>query len=134
MVEYTDQTEKKDRLKLGELLVSKGYVTESDVDRALSEQRLRIGEVLIRSDRITAEQLHAALDHQKKEAIKIGAILKDMGYIKSEDLDWALERMKRRLGEILIELGVLKDQDLQRALALQLKVNFRDSSPMERKG
>ena len=37
----------------------------------------------------------------------------------SEDLNWALNRMKRRLGEILIEIGVLKDNELQHALALQ---------------
>jgi hypothetical protein len=42
-----------------------------------------------------------------------------MGYITSEDLNWALNRMKRRLGEILIEIGVLKDFELQNALALQ---------------
>jgi hypothetical protein len=42
-----------------------------------------------------------------------------MGYITSEDLNWALNRMKRRLGEILIEIGVLKDFELQSALALQ---------------
>ena len=42
-----------------------------------------------------------------------------MGYITSEDLNWALDRIKRRLGEVLIELGVLKDEELEDALALQ---------------
>ena len=74
---------------------------------------------MVQSDRITAEQLHTALNHQKKEAIKIGEILKNMGYIKPEDLHWALDRMKRRLGEILIEIGVLKNDELQQALDLQ---------------
>ncbi len=60
-----------------------------------------------------------ALGHQKKESIKIGEICKRMGYVTSEDLNWALNRMKRRLGEILIEIGVLKDDELQDALALQ---------------
>jgi len=100
-------------------LNSKGYITEEELDKALSEQRVRLGEVLVRSDRITAEQLHIALGHQNKESIKIGEICKKMGYITSEDLNWALNRMKRRLGEILIEIGVLKDNELQHALALQ---------------
>ncbi len=50
---------------------------------------------------------------------KIGKILKEMGHITAEDLDWALHRMKRRLGKILIELGIISDQKLQQALALQ---------------
>jgi hypothetical protein len=51
--------------------------------------------------------------------MKIGEICKKLGYISSEDLNWVLNRMKRRLGEILIEIGVLKDNELQDALALQ---------------
>ncbi|MFC1812707.1 hypothetical protein ACFL03_08445 [Thermodesulfobacteriota bacterium] len=105
--------------KIGKILVSKGYITEEELYRALSEQRVRFGEVLVRSDRITAEQLHIALGRQEKESIKIGEICKKMGYITPEDLNWALDRMKRRLGEILIEIGVLKDNELQHALALQ---------------
>ena len=100
-------------------MVSKGYVTEEELNKALSEQRIRLGEALIRSDRISAEQLHIALAHQKKESIKIGEICKKLGYISSEDLDWVLNRMKRRIGEILIEIGVLKDNELQDALDSQ---------------
>ena len=119
MVEHTEENERQDRSKLGQTLVSKGYITEEELDKALSEQKIRLGEILIRSDRITAEQLHIALAHQKKDAIKIGEICKKLEYITSEDLNWALNRMKRRLGEILIEIGVLKDNELQHALALQ---------------
>ena len=119
MVEHSEETARQYKLKLGNALVSKGYITEEELDKALAEQRVRLGEVLLRSDRITAEQLHIALNHQQKESIKIGEICKKMGYITSEDLNWALNRMKRRLGEILIEIGVLKDYELQNALALQ---------------
>jgi len=119
MVEHTEKNRRLYKPKLGETLVSKGYVTEEELNKALSEQRVRLGEALIRSDRITAEQLHIALAHQKKESIKIGEICKKLGYISSEDLNWVLNRMKRRLGEILIEIGVLKDNELQDALALQ---------------
>lgn len=119
MVEDSEEKGRQYKPKLGNTLVSKGYITEEELYKALSEQRVRLGEVLVRSDRITAEQLHIALGHQKKESIKIGEICKKMGYITSEDLNWALNRMKRRLGEILIEIGVLKDFELQNALALQ---------------
>ncbi|MFC1788876.1 hypothetical protein ACFLZE_03075 [Thermodesulfobacteriota bacterium] len=119
MVEHSEEKGRQYKPKLGNTLVSKGYVTEEELYKALSEQRVRLGEVLVRSDRITAEQLHIALSHQKKESIMIGEICKKMGYITSEDLNWALNRMKRRLGEILIEIGVLKNNELQHALALQ---------------
>jgi hypothetical protein len=121
MVEHTEENDRQYKPKLGKTLVSKGYITEEELEKALSEQRVRLGEVLVRSDRITAEQLHIALGHQKEESIKIGEICKKMGYIRSEDLNWALNRMKRRLGEILIEIGVLKDSELQHSLALQKK-------------
>jgi len=119
MVEHNEKNGRQDRPKLGQTLVSKGYITEEELDKALSEQKIRLGEILIRSDRITAEQLHIVLDHQKRESIKIGEICKRMGYVTSEDLNWALNRMKRRLGEILIEIGVLKVDELKHALALQ---------------
>lgn len=119
MVEHTEKNRRQYKPKLGKTLVSKGYITEEELDKALSEQKDRLGEALIRSDRITAEQLHIALAHQNKESIKIGEICKKLGYISSEDLDWVLNRMKRRLGEILIEIGVLKDNELQDALDLQ---------------
>ena len=119
MVEHTEENGWQYKLKLGKTLVSKGYITEEEQDKALSEQRVKLGEVLVRSDRITAEQLDIALGHQKKESIKIGEICKRMGYVTSEDLNWALNRMKRRLGEILIEIGALKVDELQHALDLQ---------------
>ncbi len=119
MVEHTQKNGRQHMHRLGKTLVSKGYITEEELDKALSEQKVRLGEVLVRSDRITAEQLHIALAHQKKESVKIGEICQKLGYITSEDLTWALNRMKRRLGQILIEIGVLKDDELEQALALQ---------------
>lgn len=119
MIEHTQADGRQNMPRLGRTLVSKGYITEEELDKALSEQKARLGEILIRSDRITAEQLHIALAHQKKESVKIGKICQKLGYITSEDLNWALNRMKRRLGEILIEIGVIKDDELQHALALQ---------------
>jgi hypothetical protein len=120
MVGQTENNTPQDKPKLGQILVSKGYITEEELEKALSEQKIRLGDMLIRSDRITAEQLHIALDNQKKESVKIGEICKKMGYVTSEDLDWALNRMKRRLGEILVEIGALKVDELQHVLALQI--------------
>ncbi len=119
MVAHSDEMRRKGKPKLGTVLVSEGYVTEKELEKALSEQRARLGEVLVKSARITAEQLHTALDYQKTESVKIGEVLKEMGYITPQDLTWALNRMKRRLGEILIGIGLLDDSELQHALTLQ---------------
>lgn len=128
MVEHTQENGSQNKPLLGQTLVSKGYITEKELDKALSEQKVRLGEVLIRSDRITAEQLHLALTLQKKESVKIGEMCQKLGYITSDDLNWALNRMKRRLGEILIEIGVLKDEALQNALSLQKDPSQDNSS------
>lgn len=51
--------------------------------------------------------------------MKLGEILEAMGYIRAEEINRTLKRMKRKLGEIMIEMGLLKDYELQRGLALQ---------------
>ncbi|RKZ28544.1 type IV-A pilus assembly ATPase PilB [bacterium] len=45
---------------------------------------LRLGEMLIKAGKITQEQLDAALQHQKEHGGKLGEILLHLGYIKSE--------------------------------------------------
>jgi hypothetical protein len=53
--------------------------------------RLRIGELLIKNGIITEIQLKEALELQKKtKTNKLGEILIKLGYIKSEDLIWML--------------------------------------------
>jgi len=107
------------RSKLGEILVSKGYLTEAELKEALSEQRLRIGEVLLQAGRITAQQLSQALDYQKKVSRKLGEILRQLGHSTEQDISWALDRVGRNLGEILKERGLLTDHELHWALAVQ---------------
>lgn len=56
---------------LGRLLVEKGLVTESGLQRALLEQRRRgglLGEILVRRGYITRGQLAAALEEQRRLA------------------------------------------------------------------
>jgi len=119
LVEYTPAIRERQRSKLGKILVSEGYITENELDKALSEQKLRIGEILVQSGHITTKQLETALDYQKSTFMKLGETLKVLGYLMNKDLNWALGRMKRKLGEILTEMGLLKDYQLQQALAFQ---------------
>lgn len=107
------------RTKLGEILVSEGYLTVRELKDALSEQRLRIGEVLLGAGRITSQQLYQALRYQQKFSNKLGEILRELGYVTGEDISWALRRRNRKLGEILREKGLLTDHELHLAWSLQ---------------
>jgi hypothetical protein len=103
--------------KLGEVMVSRGYVTKEQLKEALSEQRLRLGEVLIKAGLITTEQLEHALDYQKVEKKKLGEILRELGYSTDEKIIWALRKMNRRLGEIFVEKGFYTKIEINRVLA-----------------
>ncbi len=118
VVEYA-QTVKPYQPKLGKLLVADGYITEADLNEALSQQRLRLGELLIQAGHLTARQLDRALAYQGSFCRRLGEILKTLGYTGAEEIDWALGRKNMKLGEILVEKGVLTDEELNRALALQ---------------
>ena len=107
--------------KLGQILISEGYITQEELKQALSEQDLRIGQVLVQAGRISTDQLNQALDRQKKDHMRIGEILKEMGYATDEDINWALDQMKRRIGRVLLDMGLLIDYDVDRALMIQRK-------------
>jgi hypothetical protein len=56
------------------------------------------------------------------EKVPIGALLVVDELILPQDLDFALEHQKysrRPIGEILVQIGALKSDDLERALELQ---------------
>ena len=105
--------------KLGKILLSEGYITKGELKKALSEQGLRLGDILLQAGRITDQQLDHALDCQKKVSTRLGEILKVLGYSVAEDINWALNKMKRKLGEILTENGLLTNYQLDRVLVLQ---------------
>ena len=53
------------------------------------------------------------------EPPSLGEVLIDMGAVKQEDVDSALDSQSRRLGEILVERGVVDEGKVQAALAVQ---------------
>jgi len=107
------------RPKLGKILLSEGYIHQDQLKAALSEQMLTLGQVLVQAGRITFQELQEALDYQQKVSQQLGEILKELGHSTPEDIDWALNRMKRKLGEILRDKQVLSDDELNRAMAQQ---------------
>lgn len=107
------------RPKLGEILVSEGYLSDEKLREALSEQGLRIGEVLMKGGRVTREQLDEALAQQKMDPKSTGEILIELGYATEDDIIWALNKMERRLGRILRDKGYLTDHEVRRILFRQ---------------
>lgn len=107
------------RKKLGKILISRGYLSEGELEKALNEQNRRLGLVLLQARRITAQQLNQALSYQTKLPKRLGQVLTELGHTTKKDIRWALDRMKRKLGEILTEKGFISDQELCRALLLQ---------------
>jgi tetratricopeptide (TPR) repeat protein/predicted Ser/Thr protein kinase len=115
---------------LGEIAVSRGYITEAQLEECLEEQKriephVRIGELLLRHRYLTGEQLLRALAAQRKpepapqlpEGVKIGK--------------YALVREIGRGG-----MGVVyeaEDPDLRRRVALKvLKEDVSDPAAAER--
>lgn len=105
--------------KIGNIMVSQGYITREELYQALKEQSLRIGEILVQNGRITPQQLDNALAIQKKMKCRLGQVLTELGYLKEEDIRWALNMTHRRLGKILRDKNLLTDYDLTCALALK---------------
>jgi len=83
---------------VGEILVTLGYVKESDIVWALGLQKgldrkgqhRLIGELLVEKGLITKEQLNQALTIQKQKGGLIGEILVALGYVKETDIALAL--------------------------------------------
>lgn len=110
---------------IGELLVSRGFVTVEQVQSALLIQgdkpHLRIGEIMLSLGLITIEQLDTILSEHLSHQF-IGSLLLSQGFISQEQLANATsvqESSHRRFGEILLELGYITDYQLNRLLNTQ---------------
>lgn len=108
----------KDWARIGDVLVSEGFIDAADLREALEEQSHKLGEVLVEAGRITPDQRDHALQVQKKSKRKIGEVLQELGYASQGDVGWAAKKMERRLGEILLDKKKISDYDLTCATAM----------------
>lgn len=114
------------RPRLGEVLVARGFISESELASALDEQRLRIGDILLQADRCTAQELdHAAEYCRSHVGMRMGEALVELGYATERDISWALERSNRKLGQVLVEQGLINEFDLRRILGRMWYGRFR---------
>lgn len=116
-------------IKLGNILVRKGFLTESELDTILAFQEqqsskelqpspLRLGEILVRTRAIIREKIEDALKHQKLSSKKIGEILVESGYIKQGQLDHGLRLQQKLITAALV--GLLSFACLSPAKAFDL--------------
>jgi hypothetical protein len=110
--------------RLGPILVSLGYISAQDIDRALPAQPVsRLGERLIENRVITEKQLQEALEYQKENSGLLGEALVSLGYVKAQDIENNLLIMNRKvpIGEALVQNGVITSVQLDKALEFQRK-------------
>ena len=93
------QAEQDPPAPVGELCVSLGYVTSTELEQVLVKHRRRIplGELLVHLGLITPAQIQNALERQKKQKPrkKIGAVLVESGYIDEVTLIRTLYEQSR---------------------------------------
>ncbi|MDH5719966.1 MAG: hypothetical protein OEZ13_05010 [Spirochaetia bacterium] len=95
---------------------------------------IKLGDLLIKKGLVSEEQLTKALELQKKRGGLIGAILLEMGFVEPNGLAETLEEQKKladagletqsapkklKLGEVLVKEGIITETELNRALEKQ---------------
>lgn len=115
-------------LRLGDILVKEGYVTNADVEEALRIQKeekaltsVPLGQILVNMGVLSQDDLESALQHTKLRK-NIGSIAVEMGLVKKEDLEFCLMNKKKGqlTGEALVEYGFLTNEDVHELLKAQI--------------
>jgi type IV pilus assembly protein PilB len=118
------------RKKLGEILISQGFIDENQLNHALNEHRKTgksLGTILIQLGYISDQDLNSVLGTQIQinQRKRIGEVLIDQGLISEEQLKAGLEEQKRSkklLGNCLITLGFISEEKLINILSAQLDI------------
>ncbi|MFZ5570436.1 MAG: ATPase, T2SS/T4P/T4SS family [Thermodesulfobacteriota bacterium] len=123
-----EQASGKPPLRLGDLLVKEGYVTQNAIEEALQIQKeekaltsIPLGKILVNMGVLSADDLESALQHPKLRK-NIGSIAVEMGLVKKEDLEFCLMNKKKGqlTGEALVEYGFLTNEDVHELLKAQI--------------
>jgi type IV pilus assembly protein PilB len=125
----TKQPRETKKLKIGNLLVSEGYLTRTQLKEALAHQKkarnyLPLGQICIELGLLSETQL-ALILRTYKYKLYIGELLVNMALITSDQLDLALKEQntrEKKLGVVLIELGFISEDQLVEGLSIQLSI------------
>jgi len=136
------------RQVLGELLVSMGLCSATDIENVIEFQREvrethrsgveKLGSILIHAGKVPPTKVEEAVKLQSIGRQPFGAILVALGACTAEDVMQALEIQQKwrgrerppgdRLGEVLVRQGVLSEQDLEEPLL----EHMREEKPLGR--
>ncbi len=115
---------KQSSLRLGDILIEKGWLSKNDLDRALEYQKQHgglLGNILVDLGFADEKKVREAARLIPQKG-KIGELLVEACVITQEQLDLALDFQKKSggaLGEILLSLGLVEEQTLYRTIASQ---------------
>lgn len=119
------------KLRLGDLLVDTGLISEEQLRQALAHQNqtgAKLGEALVRLGMVSESALQNFLNRQRQK-LRIGDKLVEAGLISAEQLQTALAEQKksgRKLGQSLAHLGFLSETRFLEFLASQLHIPYVD--------
>ncbi len=112
-------------MNFGEYLIEQSIIREPDLVRALESQKtdkVALGQLALQSGLIDNKQLFRILSRQRKPDEKeksFGRLAVEMQYLNPEQVETLLERQthtNRLLGEILVSQGVVPRMELIKAL------------------
>lgn len=135
-VKEQEQTKRRSRdLKIGEIFIKEGIITESQLEEAFKTQSALktykpLGQVLVDQGAVTRKQLNFLLDRFDKRP-RLGDILVKAGAITQEMLQSGLEHQKEtglRLGEALVLLNFITEEVMRDTLCKQLNIPFLSSA------
>jgi type II secretory ATPase GspE/PulE/Tfp pilus assembly ATPase PilB-like protein len=102
------------------------------------QQKLRIGELLVQEGLLTQEQVEHVLATQKErqQAAPFGEICEELGFLSTASLGKILRKHHQRilLGELLVHLGLVSQEQIQAALAQQKKTKQKLGTLLIEKG
>jgi type IV pilus assembly protein PilB len=122
------QQTKRSKRKVGEILLSQGYINQQQLEHALEQHQttgISLGTVLVKLGYIDEDTLNNVLGKQLEFSYRkrIGEILVDQGYITQKQLDNGLIQQKTMalpIGKCLVKLGYIEESKLLDVLAAQL--------------
>jgi type IV pilus assembly protein PilB len=117
------------KLRIGELLVKEGLITEEELMQALTAQKSQsawkpIGEVLVQLRLVSRVDLKQILKKHQKN-LNLGDILINLGLINREQLLELVKHQKEHGGkveEILVQKGFVTESELIDTLSIQMGV------------
>lgn len=88
-------------------ILKRVYIKEGDIIFSSSNQdEERFGDILLKEGRINQEQYNQSVEGLKKTGKRQGTVLVELGYLKPQELVWAV---KHQVEEIIISLFSLED-------------------------